>query len=104
MRRSTGLALIAVGVILTFAVSAHLAILNLKLTGLILMVAGLAGLQAPQRAYRWLRSHQSQLRDTLDWFMVADRFTPTAERPARVPLDTLLQPEASATTPARRRG
>src|SRR5215468_5410968 len=52
MRRSTGLALVAIGAILAFAVHAQLAILNLKLTGVVLMITGLAGLQAPQRAYR----------------------------------------------------
>ena len=98
MRRSTGLALVAIGAILTFAVHAQLAIVNLKLTGVVLMITGLAGLQAPQRAYRWLRGHQDQLRDALDRFMAAP------ERPDRVPLDTLLQPEAGATTPAGRRG
>ncbi len=71
MRRSTGLALVAVGAILAFAVHAHLAIVNLRLTGLVLMITGLAGLQVPWRAYRWLRSHQDQLRDALDRFMEA---------------------------------
>jgi len=99
MRRSTGLALVAIGAILTFAVHAQLAILNLKLTGVVLMITGLAGLQAPQRAYRWLRSHQAQLRDALDRFMA-----PPPERPARVPLDALLQPEPTAATPPGRHG
>jgi hypothetical protein len=90
MRRSTGLALIAIGAILTFAVHAQLAILNLKLTGLVLIFTGLAGLQAPQRACRWLRSHQSQLRDALDRFMAPP------DLPPRVPLDTLLHARATA--------
>jgi uncharacterized protein YjeT (DUF2065 family) len=98
MRRSTGLALVAIGAILAFAVHAHLAIVNLRLTGLVLMITGLAGLQVPWRAYRWLRSHQDQLRDALDRFMEAP------DHPARVPLDTLLRPEATAGPPAGRRG
>jgi uncharacterized protein YjeT (DUF2065 family) len=98
MRRSTGLALVAIGAILAFAVHAQLAIVNLRLTGLVLMITGLAGLQAPQRAYRWLRSHQDQLRDALDRFMEAP------DLPPRVPLDTLLRPEATAGPPGGRRG
>ena len=106
MRRSTGLALIAMGAILTFAVDAQLPIFNLTLIGLVLMITGLAGLQAPQRAYRWLCGHQDQLRTALDRFMAV------AEEPARapldtlarVPVDTLLQPEASAATSTGRRG
>jgi uncharacterized protein YjeT (DUF2065 family) len=98
MRRSTGLALVAIGTILVFAVHAQLTIINLKLTGLVLVITGLAGLQAPQRAYRWVRCHQEQLRDALDRFMAAP------EQPRRVPLDTLLRPEVTARTPAGRRG
>jgi hypothetical protein len=98
MRRSTGLALVAIGAILVLAVHAQLTVINLKLTGLILVITGLAGLRAPQRAYRWVRGHQDQLRDALD------RFTAAPEQPRRVPLDTLLRPEVTARTPAGRRG
>ena len=76
MRRSTGLALVAIGAILAFAVNAQLAILNLRLTGAVRMITGLAGLQAPQRAWRWLRGHQDQLRDALDRFMAAPEVPP----------------------------
>jgi hypothetical protein len=98
MRRSTGLALVAIGAILVLAVHAQLTVINLKLTGLVLLITGLAGLRAPQRAYRWVRGHQDQLRDALD------RFTAAPEQPRRVPLDTLLRPEVTARTPAGRRG
>ncbi|MBO0814723.1 MAG: hypothetical protein J2P30_06175 [Actinobacteria bacterium] len=106
MRRSTGLALVAIGAILVFAVHVQLPILNLKLTGLVLVITGSTGLKVPQRAYGWLSSHQGQVRAALDRFMAV------AEEPARVPLDTLarvpvdtlLQPEASATTSAGQRG
>jgi hypothetical protein len=98
MRRSTGLALVAIGAILVLAVHAQLTVINLKLTGLVLVITGLAGLRAPQRAYRWVRDHQDQLRDALD------RFTAAPEQPRRVPLDTLLRPEVTARTPAGRRG
>jgi uncharacterized protein YjeT (DUF2065 family) len=98
MRRSTGLALVAIGTILVLAVHVQLTIINLRLTGLVLVITGLAGLRAPQRAYRWMRSHQDQLRDALD------RFTAAPEQPRRVPLDTLLRPEVTARAPAGRRG
>ena len=98
MRRSTGLTLVAVGTILVLAVHVHLAIINLTLTGLVLVITGLAGLRAPQRAYRWVRGHQDQLRDGLDLFMAGP------EQPRRVPLDTLLRPEITARTPAEPRG
>jgi uncharacterized protein YjeT (DUF2065 family) len=99
MRRSTGLTLVAVGTILVLAVHVQLTVINLKLTGLVLVITGLAGLHAPQRAYRWVRSHQDQLRDALDRFMAAPE-----QPPRRVPLDTLLRPEVTARTSAERRG
>jgi uncharacterized protein YjeT (DUF2065 family) len=98
MRRSTGLALVAIGTILVLAVHVQLTIINLRLTGLVLVITGLAGLHAPRRAYRWVRSHRDQLRDALD------RVTAVPEQPRRVPLDTLLRPEVTARTPAGRRG
>jgi uncharacterized protein YjeT (DUF2065 family) len=98
MRRSTGLTLVAIGTILVLAVHVQLAVINLKLTGLVLVITGLAGLHAPQRAYRWVRGHQDQLRDGLDRFMAGP------EQPRRVPLDTLLRPEVTARAPAGRRG
>jgi uncharacterized protein YjeT (DUF2065 family) len=97
MRRSTGLTLIAIGAILALAVHAQLTVVNLQLTGVVLVITGLAGLHAPQRAYRWVRSHQNQLRDALDRFMAAP------EQPRRVPLDALLRPEVTARAPAGRR-
>jgi uncharacterized protein YjeT (DUF2065 family) len=98
MRRSTGLTLVAIGTILALAVHAQLTFINLQLTGFVLVITGLAGLHAPKRAYRWVRSHQDQFRDALD------RFTAVPEQPRRVPLETLLRQEATARTPAGRRG
>lgn len=97
MRRSTALTLVAIGTILALAVHAQFTVINLKLTGLVLVITGLAGLQVPQRAYRWVRSHPDQLRDALD------RFTAPPEQPRRVPLDALLRPEITARAPAGRR-
>jgi hypothetical protein len=54
MRTATGLALLAAGAILTFAVSARVPGINLQLAGLILMATGIAGMIVPSRASAWL--------------------------------------------------
>jgi uncharacterized protein YjeT (DUF2065 family) len=94
MRRSTGLALVAIGAILSLAVRVPLTFVNLRLTGLVLVVTGLAGLRVPQRSWRWLNAHRAELRDALD------RFTEPPPASPRVPLDDLLRPEATAGTAA----
>jgi len=102
MRRSTGLALVAIGAILLLAVHMPLGFMSLRLTGLVLMITGLAGLRVPQRACRWLHGHQNELKEALD------RFTepPPGSSPdgPRVPLDDLLRPERATGTPAGRPG
>jgi hypothetical protein len=102
MRRSTGLALVAIGAILLLAVNVPLTFVSPRLAGLVLTITGLAGLRIPQRAWRWLRGHQDELKDALD------RFTepPPDGSPdsPRVPLDDLLRPEGAAGMPAGRRG
>jgi hypothetical protein len=55
MKTATGLALIAIGAILTFAVTASPPFLNLQIVGLILIATGLAGVLIPKRGYGWLR-------------------------------------------------
>ena len=54
MKTATGLALIAVGAILAFAVSVQTPGVNLQVAGFIVALTGLAGL-APSRASGWLR-------------------------------------------------
>jgi hypothetical protein len=102
MRRSTGLALVAIGAILLLAVPVPLSFMSLWFTGLVLMIIGLAGLRVPQRACRWLHGHQNGLKDALDWFTGP----PPESSPGapRVPLDDLLQPERATGTTAGRRG
>ncbi len=53
--RAAGLAALAAGAILTFAVSAQVPGINLRLAGLIIIVTGLAGLIAPSGAGAWVR-------------------------------------------------
>src|ERR1035438_713717 len=55
MRTATGLTLIAVGAIFTFAITTSPSWLNLQIVGVILMATGVAGLFLPQRAQGWLR-------------------------------------------------
>lgn len=102
MRRSTGLALVAIGAILLLAVNVPLTFVSLRLTGLVLLITGLAGLRVPQWAYHWLRGHQDELKDALD------RLTepPSEGSPdsPRVSLGDLLRPEPTTGTPASRRG
>jgi len=55
MRTATGLALIAIGAILTFAVTAHPSFLNLQIAGVVIMLTGVAGLFLPRPSHGWLR-------------------------------------------------
>jgi hypothetical protein len=55
MRTATGLALIAIGALLAFAVTASPSFLNLQVAGWILILTGVAGLLVPRRGYGWLR-------------------------------------------------
>jgi hypothetical protein len=55
MRVASGLAALAAGAILTFAVSARVPGINLRLTGVIIMLAAIAGLVATSEAAQaWL--------------------------------------------------
>jgi hypothetical protein len=55
MRTATGLALVAIGAILTFAVTASPSYLNLQIVGVIIMVTGVAGLFLRKPNNGWLR-------------------------------------------------
>lgn len=55
MKTATGLALVAVGAILAFAVTGHPGWLNVQAAGWVLMLVGLAGMFIPRRGYDWLR-------------------------------------------------
>ena len=94
MRTSTGLAATAVGAILLLAVRIPLPWLSLKIAGLVIMCAGLAGLRIPQRAGRWLRHNQDRLMETID------PVSGPGEDAPRVPLDALLDPGSGAARPS----
>src|SRR5260370_40703878 len=56
MRTASCLTLIAIGAILTFAVTAHPSFLNLQIAGLVMMATGVAGMFLPRRGeHGWLR-------------------------------------------------
>jgi hypothetical protein len=55
MRTATGLALVAIGAILAFAVTSHPSFLNLQVAGWVIMLTGIAGMIVPRRGYGWLR-------------------------------------------------
>jgi hypothetical protein len=55
MRTATGLALVAIGAIFTFAVTAHPSFLNLQIAGVVIMATGVAGLFLRKPSQGWLR-------------------------------------------------
>lgn len=55
MRTASCLTLLAIGAILSLAVTAHPRFLNLQVAGLVFMATGAAGLLLPHRASGWLR-------------------------------------------------
>jgi len=55
MRTATGLTLVAIGAILTFAVTGHPGFLNLQVAGVVIMVVGVAGLFLRKPGQGWLR-------------------------------------------------
>src|SRR5258707_345555 len=48
---------IAVGAILTFAVTTNTSVFNLHVAGFVIMVIGIIGLVTPKRGYEWLGRH-----------------------------------------------
>jgi hypothetical protein len=58
MKYATSLTLIAIGAILTFAITSHPSWLNLHIVGVVLMLVGVVGLVLPRRGAQqegWLR-------------------------------------------------
>ena len=54
MRTGTGLAVIAIGAILAFAVTTNTSVFNLHTAGWVLMIVGVIGLAIPRRGYAWV--------------------------------------------------
>jgi hypothetical protein len=85
LTRPAGMALIITGTVLLLAVSIPLPFLNVKLLGLIVIVAGLVKVRALQRGSSWLWRNRRKV------------------MAARVPLDTLLEASAPVARWAERR-
>ena len=54
MKTGMGLAIIAVGGILAFAVTTNTSVFNLHTAGWVLMVIGIVGIAIPRRGYGWV--------------------------------------------------
>jgi hypothetical protein len=54
MKTGTGLAVIAIGAILAFAVTANTSVFNLHTAGWVLMIVGVIGLAVPRSGYAWV--------------------------------------------------
>ena len=54
MKTGTGLALIGVGAILAFAVTANNSVFNWNIAGWVIMIVGVLGLVIPRRGYAWV--------------------------------------------------
>jgi hypothetical protein len=95
MRTATGLALIAVGAILAFAVTQSPSFLNLQIVGWVLMLTGVAGMVVPRRGYGWLRRRvvvrRPRGRDTV--------LEPESERPVLGPSQVFPDPRLPVTKP-----
>jgi hypothetical protein len=54
MKTGMGLALIAIGAILAFAVTTNTSVFNLHTAGWVLMIIGILGIAIPRRGYGWV--------------------------------------------------
>ena len=54
MKTGVGLALIAVGAILAFAVTTNTSVFNLHTAGWVLIIIGIIGIAIPRRSYGWV--------------------------------------------------
>ena len=54
MKTGVGLALIAIGAILAFAVTTNTSVFNLHTAGWVLIIIGLVGIAIPRRGYGWV--------------------------------------------------
>ncbi len=93
---------IAVGAILTFAVTANTSVFNLHVAGFVIMVIGIVGLVTPKRGYEWLgrrvyvkryrRGNTSQVEETTYPPYVL-RNPGTANQQADIPDRPSLEPD-----------
>jgi hypothetical protein len=85
MKKTTGLALLSIGAILSFAVTVHPWFISPQIVGLVLMLTGIAGLCISQRGTGWFERQLETIRELL----ARDEVLATGDR---VPLNDLLVP------------
>jgi hypothetical protein len=98
MKKMTGLTLLSIGAILSFAVNVHPWFISPQIVGLVLMLTGITGLCLNLRGTGWVQRQLEAIRQLL----AQDAGLPGGDR---VPLNDLLAPPAAgADHPARQPG
>lgn len=96
MKTTTGITLVAIGAILSFAISLNTGFISLQIVGIVLMLTGIAGLCLSQRGTGLLGRQLAALR----YLLAQDASVISGKR---VPLDDLLRTAApsscSSSTP-----
>ena len=92
MRTGAGLALIAFGAILAFAVNSTPSWLNLHIVGWVLMLVGLVGLVIPRSTYGWVGRRIQTRRTTYPVARVRPARYPTRRAGASIEAGTAPQP------------
>lgn len=96
MKTATGLALVAIGAILAFAVTGHPGWLNVQAAGWVLMLVGLAGMFVPRRGYGWLKRRVVRRPITARRTVVAGNGAGLTAATALPPGTVVLTPEQAA--------
>ena len=96
MKTATGLALVAIGAILAFAVTGHPGWLNVQAAGWVLMLVGLAGMFVPRRGYGWLKRRVVRRPASTRRTVLASNGAPAAAATALPPGTIVLTPEQAA--------
>jgi hypothetical protein len=95
MKTGAGLALVAIGAILAFAVTGHPGWLNVQAAGWVLMLVGLAGMFIPRRGYGWLKRRVVR-RPVTPRTVVASNGSAAPTATALPPGTVVLTPEQAA--------
>ena len=104
MKTGVGLAFIAVGAILAFAVKGSPGFVNLHTVGWVLMLVGLVGMVLPRRTYGWLGRRMTTVRRTYPGGQVVEQRTVPSYvglNPGTAREEAGLPPEPIAARPGR---
>jgi len=89
MKSATALALVAIGAVFAFAITAHPSFVNIQIMGWVLMLTGIVGLVIPRRGRGWLR-RSVLMKGSPD-------ITKTAEADSRNPITPSTSAESAPT-------